>query len=421
VIEKGFMAYNAIGWLLLNFFSIMILSFYSMMEMACVSFNKVRLQYYISKDMKRAIWLNYLLQNSTRLFGTTLIGVNVAMFAGSEFSREFHQAIGVNPDWSPISQVIIVLIFGELAPMFAARRYAENVAMIGVPFVYTSAIIMKPLLWGIGQISKLCNLLITGRETQSEIFLSQEELQKILEEQDEDLSHGNTDEFNTVTTNIFNLRQKTARQIMEPINTIAMVPSHITIENIRPLFKKADVDYLAIYHREKFNVVGIVLPRNLIRAPDSKRARDFAEAPWFVTQNTPAMQILKQFRRNNESLAVILDARGVAVGIIQLDDLLEEIFGTRFDPLSGKTGKKSKQSFILQRTFPGNMKVADFNKQFDVILSQEKDKTLSDLITESLEHNPQAGDSIYIEPFELKVKEASLLEIKSVIVTTRIK
>ena len=70
---------SAIYWFIFNIFSIIVLAFYSMMEMACVSFNKIRLQYYVSKEYKPAIWLNYLLQHPSRLFGTTLIGVNIAL------------------------------------------------------------------------------------------------------------------------------------------------------------------------------------------------------------------------------------------------------------------------------------------------------------------------------------------------------
>ena len=60
---------SAVYWLIFNLLSIIVLAFYSMLEMACVSFNKIRLQYYVSKGNKQAIWLNYLLQHPSRLFG----------------------------------------------------------------------------------------------------------------------------------------------------------------------------------------------------------------------------------------------------------------------------------------------------------------------------------------------------------------
>src|SRR5580658_9565833 len=122
------------SWQLYLFFIIICLivqGFFAMIEMACVSFNKVRLQYYVSKGKKRALWLSFLLHHPAYLFGTTLIGVNTALVIGSEYSRRFYDAMGLSPDLAPLSQIVIVLIFAEISPMFAGRRYAEHVAMLG--------------------------------------------------------------------------------------------------------------------------------------------------------------------------------------------------------------------------------------------------------------------------------------------------
>ena len=101
-----------------------------MIEMACVSFNKVRLEYYVSKGKKRALWLSFLLHHPAYLFGTTLIGVNVALIIGSECARRFYAALGLNPDLAALTQILLVLIFAEISPMFAGRRYAEHVASL---------------------------------------------------------------------------------------------------------------------------------------------------------------------------------------------------------------------------------------------------------------------------------------------------
>lgn len=410
---------SAFWWLIFNFLSIIVLAFYSMLEMACVSFNKVRLQYYVSKGMTRAIWLNYLLHTPSRLFGTTLIGVNIALVIGSECSREFHQAIGLSPDLAPLSQVILVVIFGELAPMFAARRYAENVAMLGVPLIYASAKLMAPLLWCLGLISRLSNYLVGGTEKQKAIFLSQEELQKILEEQEEDMTPiGGSEEFNAITTNIFHLHAKVAMQVMEPITNIPMIPSNATIEQMQALILKTNADYLPIYHRESTNIVGIAFPRDLIRVQNSKRVRDYARPPWFITQNTKVTQILTQFRRNNQSVAIVLDAKGKTIGIINFYDIMEEIFGKT--SLSRKQTAKIPHRLIIERIFPGDMKISEFDKEYNVTLDENGNMTLSDLIIKTLDHHPEVGESIFINPFEITVKEASILEVKTVSVSTRI-
>lgn len=88
-----------------------------MLELAAVSFNRVRLEYYVSKKIKRAVWLHYLLQKPSRLFGTVMLGVNVALQVGSQSAREFYSSIGLDPNWAPLSQVFLVVILAELTPL----------------------------------------------------------------------------------------------------------------------------------------------------------------------------------------------------------------------------------------------------------------------------------------------------------------
>lgn len=410
---------SALWWLSLNILSIVILSFYSMMEMACVSFNKVRLQYYLSKGQKRAIWLNFLLHNPARLFGTTLIGVNVALMVGSECAREFHIAIGVNPDLAPLSQVFIVLIFGELAPMFAARHYTEHVAMMGVPLVYASAKVMAPIIWVLGLISNFVNRLVGGQEASSNIFISRDELQKILEVQEEEhpTGIGKKEEFNVVVSNIFNLREKDASLIMESLESVQMLPANSPVLQYRKVVLTTNQPYIPLYHQIRENIVGIVTPREVIKAPDHKRLRDFAKSPWFITKEAKVLALLKQFRSNRQKMAIVLDDKGKAIGIVTLDDILEEVFGKT---IISKEGVRKKKMFLIERSFPGDLKVSDFNKQFDANLPIEEGETLADLIVNRLGHNPEVGDSVYIEPFELIVKETTLLEVKTVIIKSRV-
>lgn len=404
-------------WLTLNIITIMILSFYSMMEMACVSFNKIRLQYYVSKGFTRAKWLNFLLKNPSRLFGTTLIGVNVAMVIGSECARRFHMALGLSPDLAPLSQVIVVVIFGELAPMFAARRYAEHVAMLGIPLIYVSAIVMTPFTWSIGALSRLANKIAGGKESDKNIFINRDELQKIIEEQDEEHPfHGQKEDFNVIVSNIFMLRGKEAGQMMEPLNSVLMLPSSSSVLDLNNILTTSPQDFVPIYHQNIHNIIGIAVPRDIIRVPDNKKLRDYARQPWFITRNTKAMQIIKQFRSNKQRVAIVLDDKGHAIGILSFDDVIEEIFG-KFTHYKRPVEKPKK--FLIDRTFPGEMLIQDFNKQYGVKIECKGAETLAELVTQEIGHHPEVGESIYIEPFEITVKETSLLEVKSVNIRSR--
>jgi CBS domain containing-hemolysin-like protein len=406
----------ALFWFLLNILSILVLAFYSMSEMACVSFNKIRLQYYVFQNNKRAIWLSWLLQKPSRLFCTTLIGVNVATIFGSEFAREFYSHLGLDPDLSSVTQILLVVIFGELAPMFAARRFAEHVALLGVPIVYASAKVMTPLIGLISYLSQLFSKLIGGKETHGNIFITQEELLKILEAQEEERPSGEGEEFNAVTTNILNLRQYDVMQVMGNLSNLLKVSSNATIADAARLINHNHQasDYILIYHREHSNIVAIAQIHDLIKIPENRRVRDYAKPPWFVTENTSLIKILQQMRHHSEELAIIIDSHGNAIGAVHLDDIIEEIFG---QSLLTRTDQQKNQLF-LKRKFPGSMTVGEFAEQFDIILDARQNLTLSKLITEKLGHHPEMGESIYIDPFELRVEEVSLLDIKEVFIRT---
>lgn len=413
---------SALFWLGLNLASIIILAFYSMMEMACVSFNRVRLHYYVSKGRRRAVLLNELLHQPSRLFGTTLIMVNVAMFFGSEFAREFHIALGLSPDLAPLSQVFLVLIFGELSPMFAARNYSEHIAMLGIPLLYASAKILAPILWLLDHLTTFFSSMISGKKMKAAVYLTQEELQKILEEQEEGQAYASDlEQFNEITSNIFSLRHKDVGQVMIPINSIPVLPSNGTVEQARKLFQKKNVNFLPIYHDKCTNIVGIAFPRDLIRLSEGKKIRDHSRMPWFVTQNVKLTHILKQFRNNNQEVAIIIDPQGYAVGLITLDDVIDEIFGKITHSSNKNRQKKSAKRFIIDRTFAASFTVGDFYAQFQTWLDEEKNLTLGELVEKHLGYLPEVGESIYLDPFEITVKEASLHSIKSVTIKTKIK
>ncbi len=409
---------HTLWWMLLNLLSIFLLAFYSMLEMACVSFNKVRLQYYVAKGNRRAQWLDWLLKNPSKLFGTTLIGVNLATFFGSEFARESYSALGLDPDFSSITQVILVVIFGELAPMFAARRFAEQVALMGVPIVYASAKLLTPFLWIIELITFLFARLLGRKENETNIFLTQDELQKILEEQDETRLGAENEDFNAVTSNIFKLSHRTVSQVMKPLSSFPKMPSNATIAQAANLIKKLGTDYLIIYHRQIHNIIGIAYVQDLVKASENKRLQDFAKTPWFVTRTTTVMQLLHQFRSNQENLGIILDQQGKAEGVVHLFDILKEIFGTL--PLEKSKQRVSQNQIpFIEKTLPGATTVADFKARFGIELSPQEELTLAELMMITLGHQPEIGESIYIEPCELSIESLTVLEIKTIKVLTK--
>jgi len=406
------MGNSAFFWFILTFVCIAFEGFYSMLEMACVSFNKVHLQYYVSKGNKRALWLNHLLQNPSRLFGTTLLGVNLALQIGSECSRQFYNAIGLSPDLAPITQVLLVLIFAELAPIFAARRYSEHVVMLGIPIVYLSSKIMAPVIFGIDILVKLLNKFSGSKENATSI-LTREELQKAVEAPDDkgQITH-KSDEFNTIVTNIFSLRDKDVQQVMVPLNTVQMLPSNCSVSHMRKVLNRGYYRYLPIYHHNRHNVIGIAYPRELINTPDNHSLRNYIRPSWFITKHANIYTILQEFRTHKHNIAIVLNKNGHAIGIITLQDILDEIFGEM--EASQSPLPIASPSRILERTFPSNTKIDTFNKEFDAHIETNDEETLAQLMKKNLGHNPEKGEYIRIDRFEFTVKKVSIFGVHTI-------
>lgn len=396
-------------WFMMTAICIAVQGIYSMLELASVSLNRVRLEYYVSKKMKRALWLRYLLEKPSRLFGTVMLGVNVAMQIGSQTAREFYQSVGLDPDIAPLTQIFLVVILAELAPLFAARRYPENVVMLVVPIVYATSRIFAPFVWLISQLMHWTFRLF-GRQGESfEMLISREELQKVLE------SHEEEDEFNIVIEGIFDLKSISAEHVMTPLEKIDMIAASSTIGILRNKIVASEQQFVPLYHKNTANIVAIANVRDLVRLPDNRILRDHARPPWFITSTTKLMPILAQFRRNQQTVAVVLNPDGAAVGILTLDTILEEIFGEY--PVE-KTVKKGISLPVIHRTFPGNTKIADFNREYKTHLDPHGVETFAQLMVTLLDHPPSPGDSVVVDRFELIVEEASLLGIKSVTVIT---
>lgn len=402
-------------YLLLTLLFVATQGMFAMLEMACVSFNKVRLQYYVGQKKLRAKWLSTLLSRPTYLFGATLIGVNASLQMGSECSRRFYESLGVNPDWAPLSQIILVIIFSELAPIFAGRRYAEHVAMLGVPILYVTSIIVRPFIWFFDIICHLINRLLRSPAREG-IFFSREELQHIFEQHKEEQRPSK--EINNVVANILTLKGKVAKDLMKPLEAAQMIPSICNIGEMRTLLNYSYTAFLPIYERDPRHVLAIAYPRDLLRLSEEKKVRDHARPPWFITQNSSILQILKQFRRNNQSVAVVLDEGGYSVGILTLDEIVDAIFGKTDDWSSFDDIVPRMHHVIVDRAFQGDLEIAEFNKKFHVHLEAEEAETLEELMERMLGHPPEKGESVRVDQFELTMEDAPLIGPKKIGVRT---
>lgn len=403
-------------FLLLIFISLFVEAFFSMMEMGCVSFNRVRLQYYISQGNRRAKWIGFLLNHPTRLFGTTLIGVNAALQFGSECARRFYLSLGLSPDWAALSQIFLVIILAELSPMFAARRYAEHVSMLGIPIIYVFCKIMTPFVWILNGVCYAINRIFKLPSTHG-MHLTREELQKAIEAREE-VSTNDRGDFDTVASNIFSLKSKIAKDLMQPIEKGKLIPSSHLVSHVKEALNFEYFSYLPVFHISKQNIVAIVYPRDLLKAEKEASVRQYAKQPWFILEKNSILQILKQFRKNNQSVAIVLNQSGLATGILTLDMIVEEIFGPKNYDRHFFEKNDLKDQVIIEKSFPGDAKIKHINDQLNIHLPSHGVFTLEELMTKELGHRPNKGDYVRVDQFELTMEEPGLLKGKKISIRT---
>ena len=397
-----------LSFLVFTLLAVVVQGFFALFEMACVSFNKIRLHYFASLGQKRAIWLSELIRRPSRLFGATLIGVTTSLQIGSECARRFYESLGFNPDFAPLSQVFLVVIFGELVPLFTARRHPEQLAMVFAPIMILISRLLSPVIWAFDMIAKGMNCLM-GKTRNVPSFLSREEVQKAFEEGEEV-----REEFNTLLAKVFRMKTLLAHQLMTPIDSVQLIASTANVAQARYLLRVRYASFLPVFHLSPRNIVAIVYLRDLLKADPKKKVLDIAGTPWFVTQEASVLQILEQFRRNNQTIAVILDAGGQASGIVSLDQMIDAIFG----PEQYSRLEIEKGGLYVERTVSGSLTIEQFNRDFQIDLSFEKGETVSDLIVAKLGHPPAKGEAVEIGSYELTVLEPTIRGVKTVSVKT---
>ena len=402
---------TALMWFGLTLVCIFLEAFFAMGEMAIISLSRLRLQYYLSLGSWRARLIYKLISKPTTLFGTALLGVNIALQVGSECSRKMYEAADLNPDLAPITQFFLVVIIAELAPLFAARRYAETIALAEAPLIYGVSVLLYPIIFIFGFVVKIINKVFKAEAIHHAALLSRDELQKALEDQDEPLEE--SAEFNVIVRNIFGLKSKKALDVMVPLQELRMISSNATVENVRTIMLKEEHTTIPLYHRYRHNVIAIVTPKSLLRAAAQKRAKDFCKSPWYIAGSTPLIDILNQFRTNNKAAAIVLGENGQSIGLLTLNDLIKKIFDEK------NQKKPDREERFVERSVSGNLTIADFNKEFGSLINETTCKTLAELLIKMLGHHPEQGESLKIGPLELIVKESILMGIKTVLIRIR--
>lgn len=383
-------------YIILLAISLLCQGFFTMSEMAFVTFNRVRLAYFVEKGKKGALSLRRFLDKPTSLFGTTLIGVNFFLQLGSECSRRIFYEYGLDPDYAYIPQVVIVLLFAELLPMFAARDHSEQIAMFAIRPISVFSKLFSPVIYLIDALSKVVSYILKSPMKIS-TSLSREELKNLLVDSEESGLESEKEDLEPLIENIFTLKSKSPKDMMLLIDKVPALSYHALVGDVKALLHQIDTKYILLYHQDKSNIVGIVYAQDLLNLSESECVKDVSRSPWFVTETNTIFQVINQFRKNNQKIAIVLDQGGEVVGVLSLTSIINEIFS---GILLKSDSLKSKAKMYINRAFLPSVTLSDLIKIAPFDFPEAKTLTLEEFMEKRIGYPLKDKETLFIGGYE---------------------
>lgn len=381
---------------------ILMSGYFSATETAFLSCNKTRLRTMAEKGNKRAALVNRLNENYDRLLSTILIGNNIVNLAAASIGTvlfvRLYGDIGATVSTAVIT--VLVLIFGEITPKNVAKDCPEKFAMFSAPIIRVLIWIFTPLNFLFGLWKKLVSKVL---RLESDSKMSQEELLMLVDE----VREGGTidSEEGDLLKNAIEFNDMRAEDILTHRVDLEAVDIESTKEEIAEVFTQSKFARLPVYEDSIDNIIGILNMKDFYDGTGitAKSIRDIMTKPLFVLKSEKIDELLKLLQETKSQMAVILDEYGGTLGIVTLEDILEELVGEIWDEHDEVTEEYLPIGENRWRV-DCSVNLDDFCDFFGI----ETDSTTISLggwVMEQLGKVPEAGDSFEFECLSVSVFE----------------
>ncbi len=399
---------------------ILISAFFSSSETSMMSLNRYRLKHLKGTGHRGAGRAISLLQRPDRLIGLILIGNNLVNILASAIAtviaiRLFGDAgIAV----ATLVLTLVILIFAEITPKTIAALHPERVAFPASLILVPLLKLLMPLVLSINWLTNgILKLMGFSPDQTGDDAVSQEELRTIVTESGSMIPS----RHRRMLVNILDLEQMTVNDIMAPRNEIYGIDIEAPDEAIMRQLKNSEHTRLPIYRDDINQIEGVFHMRNLSQVLDSGRLvrsklLAAADTAYFIPENTPLNTQLLHFQRQKKRLGMVVDEYGEILGLVALEDILEEIVGEFTSNLVEQNEEITRHP-DGSTTCSGTVSIRDLNRQRRWDLPTDGPKTLSGLALEALEAFPSAQASVRIEGYQLDIEEIAKTHISRLRIT----
>jgi CBS domain containing-hemolysin-like protein len=379
------------------FILIVLSAFFSSAETALTAANKVRLRSLEEEGNKRAARVNKLLDHNSKMLSAILIGNNVVNLSASALAATMAMRISLAVSIATFVLTLVILIFGEVIPKTWAMHFADRLALAYGGVIYALTTVLTPLIFLIDKISGLVLFLFHVDPNEKTSTMTENELKTYV-----DVSHEDgviESEEREIIYNVFEFSDALAKDIMIPKVNMVTVNVNDDYHEVLSVFRKHMYTRLPVYEEDKDNIIGLINIKDFILTDDPEHfhIRNILREAHFTYEYKKISDLLYEIREKTTSVTFVVNEYGVTVGMITLEDLLEEIVGEIRDEYDQDEVEKIKKIDDRNYLIEGSMNLDDVNDTLGISLASEEYDSIGGILIEHLDDLPEDGESVTLE------------------------
>jgi putative hemolysin len=394
--------------------AVLVTALLSAAEMAFIAANRVRLRHLA--ETGDAVAARYLeaFRNPERMLSTAMMGVTIAHIAASSFAT--WALLPIAGGWTAfvvtVTLVPVMLVFGEVIPKTAARERSTVLIRRLFPALELATMILAPITWGARALVGGALRAVGLRSATTRQFVSREELKLLLQLEPSEADVTSTEA--EMIDKIFDLGDTAVREIMVPLVDVAALPEDATPDDAIRLIQERGFSRIPVYAGRELNIVGVVTTMDLLhRGAEAPDLKSLMRPATYAPETKRIDELLTEMQKGRVQLAVVVDEYGGAVGIVTIEDIVEQIVGEIQD-------EHDKTPATVERLPDGSYRVAgrerveDLNDALDWDLPTGDFETVAGLVLATLHRLPRVGEEFQVGRHTFTVLEADQRRILTV-------
>lgn len=371
-------------------------AFFSSAETALTTLSNVKVRAMVDENpSKRVLKLQKILDSRSKLISAILIGNNVVNISASSLMTSLvirlwgNAAVGIGTG----VLTLLVLIFGEIVPKTWAMCNNEKLSLAYAGIVYLLMQILTPVIFIIDKISGLF-LNFLHIDSSSRVMMTETELKTYV-----DVSHEDgviEQEEKKLIYNVFEFGDSVAKDIMIPRIDMTTIDVNASYEELLSLFRESMYSRIPVYENEIDNIIGIVIVKDflLVENREHFQIRNILREGYYTYEYKKTADLLLEMRLLTTNVALVLNEYGATVGMITVEDLLEEIVGEIRDEYDADEAELLKK--IAENTYEvgGSLKLDDINDVLETKFDSEDYDSIGGIMIELLDRFPTEGESV---------------------------